>query len=320
MLITSNIIRSATRTPDSRLKCVSFCRENEKYLSLLSRCDCDIYVIRQDGLSDWKETIVPSPEGLFILGKDLSDCNIPFFDLVICNGRLQEFDVAASLAASLHVPLVTVDHVSKKVFQKLPLHATVSPPVSLEPRVGQINVALSDGIKNSWETSTYGISITIPTTVDNRFFERRKKKEDFLLDNNIPQEIMAYIQGPVNEFGCSPRFHPEKPKDPLDFKFYINTWNNIDNKTLEAMAAGCISLSPRTPETERIITHGENGLLFSDIPSLKALMEGCKNGKYAEVGDRARKYVSNTCVDEETFIKKWKQVFSYASNSFFMRN
>jgi hypothetical protein len=277
-------------------------------------------VVKYEGLSDWKESITSSPENLFVLNKELHECNISFFDFVICNGRLQEFDVADSLAASLHVPLITVDHVGKGIFQKLPLHSSVSPPIPLESRVGKINVALSDDIKKSWEASTYGISITIPTTVDSRFFEKKKKEKEFLLDNNVPMEIMTHLQGLVSEFNCSPRFYPDKQEDPLDFKFYINTWNNIDNKTLEAMAAGCISLSPRTPETERIITHEENGLLFSDTQDLRTLMEDCKNGKYAEVGDNAREHVSNICLDEETFIKKWKQVFSYASDSFFMRN
>ena len=65
MLITPNIIRSATRDSNDRLKCLSVCRENEKYLATLSDINCDIYILLADGLSAWKPTIYKMQQNVF---------------------------------------------------------------------------------------------------------------------------------------------------------------------------------------------------------------------------------------------------------------
>jgi len=320
MFVMSNILRSVTRTSESRFRCISFCRENEKYLSLLSKCDCDIYIVRQEGLSDWKNSISPAPDNLFVLNADLHNCSVSYFDFVLCHGRLQEFDAAYNVASSLHIPLITIDHVSKRVFQKIPLHTTVNPSNHLEGRTGKINVALSEDIKSSWASATHGISITIPTFVEEEHFETKNNRKGFLFDNNAPSELIAPIQSVISSFNCVSRFSPDKVESPGDFKYYINTWNNIDNKTLEAMAASCICLSPRTPETEQVIKHGENGLLYANIADLEKVMAECKSGKWDSIGSNSKEYILNNHADEKAFIDKWKKVFSYASSSFFMGN
>ena len=131
---------------------------------------------------------------------------------------------------------------------------------------------------------------------------------------------MAPLHPAIVKFNCQSRFEGEKINDPKDFEFYINTWNNIDSKTLEAMAAGCICLSPRTDESEAIIDHGVNGLLFSSPENLEVLMTQCINGEFSEIGDNAKRFVSDTCVDEDVFIKKWGSVLSFCSQTFHMRN
>ena len=316
----SNILRSVTRTPESRFRCISFCRENEKYISLLSKCNCDIYVVRQEGLSDWKNSISPAPDNVFVLNTDLHSCSVSYFDFVLCHGRLQEFDAANNISASLHIPLITIDHVSKRIFQKIPLHTSVNPSNYLEGRVGKVNVALSEDIKTSWTSATHGISITIPTFVGEDSFETKEDRKGFLFDNNVPSQSISPMENIFSSFNCTPRFHQDKAEKPGDFKYYINTWNNIDNKTLEAMAASCICISPKTPETEQVITHGENGLLYSGMSDLNQIMTECKSGKWDSIGSNSKEYILNNHADEKTFIDKWKKVFSYASSSFFMGN
>ena len=320
MFVMSNILRSVTRTPESRFRCISFCRENEKYISLLSKCNCDIYVVRQEGLSDWKNSISPAPDNVFVLNTDLHSCSVSYFDFVLCHGRLQEFDAANNISASLHIPLITIDHVSKRIFQKIPLHTSVNPSNYLEGRVGKVNVALSEDIKTSWTSATHGISITIPTFVGEDSFETKEDRKGFLFDYNVPSQSISPMENIFSSFNCTPRFHQDKAEKPGDFKYYINTWNNIDNKTLEAMAASCICISPKTPETEQVITHGENGLLYSGMSDLNKIMTECKSGKWDSIGSNSKEYILNNHADEKTFIDKWKKVFSYASSSFFMGN
>tara|TARA_R100001163_G_C5066826_1_gene205486 strand:- start:2289 stop:3251 length:963 start_codon:yes stop_codon:yes gene_type:complete len=320
MFITSNAIRSITRKSTDRFRCISFCRENEKYIECLSKCNCDIYIVTRDGISGWKDSICSAPKNVSVLTKDLNSCGISYFDFIICNGRLQEFDMAYAISNALQIPIITVDHVSKDIFQKNPLNMDVNKDLQLEGRVGQINVALSDRIKQSWNTGTYGISITIPTFVKDSFDHNPKKTKDFIMDNNIPVEGLANIQGLLSQYNCQPRFYSDKREDIGEYRFYINTWNNIDNKTLEAMLARCIVLSPKTPDSEGIITHGENGLLFASPSELSELLAQCKSGKWKDIGEKARAYVLDNYPDEDEFCKKWDKVFSYASDSFFVRN
>jgi hypothetical protein len=319
MLITSNIIKSATRGSKDRLKCLSVCRENEKYLATLSNINCDIYILLADGLSGWKPTISEMPDNIFALSKTIEDAGLLGLDFIMCHGRLNEFDFAYSLSNALHLPLVTVDHISEKVKQKLPFGATATAEIShILPRVGDINISNSDEIKKSWNSSTYGISITIPPYVDVNS-ETSKEQGKIIIDNNLPAQFARQVEDLVNQFGCDVRFGEGPSKDISSYEFYVNTWNNIDNKTLEAMACGCITLSPKTPETEAVIVSGENGLLFDDIEHLKALIEQCLEGKYKHISDNARKFIIDNYSNREEFEKKWNQVLSFVSNSFFTR-
>ena len=72
MLITNNVIRSATRDKSTRLACVVICRENETFLESLAKLDCDFYIIRQPGLSDWKSAIANKPDNVYLID-DLTD-------------------------------------------------------------------------------------------------------------------------------------------------------------------------------------------------------------------------------------------------------
>jgi hypothetical protein len=301
MFITSNIVRSVTRSKDSRLRCISICRENEKYLHTLSNINCDIYILPHAGLSGWKTTVSEVPDNVFVLTKDLDKCNLPAFDFVMCHGRMQEFDLAHSLSSSLHIPIVTVDHVTTAVKQKLPMDSLANIHANnLAHRVGDINISISDKIKHSWNSSTHGISISIPSVINEKYTKgTTKKSRDFVIDNNIPNDFAGKIQNPIDKFGCALRFGPESEIDISSFKYYINTWNNIDNKTLEAMACGCVTISPKTDETETIIKHEENGLLFGDPLELDRIMSLCLEGKYDYISDASKQYTKDNHLNYE---------------------
>lgn len=124
MLITNNVIRSATRDKSTRLACVVICRENETFLENLAKLDCDFYIIRQPGLSDWKSAIANKPDNVYLID-DLTDMLGVPVDFAICNDRLQEFDLGYQVSLLAHIPLVLIDHVSSDIKQKLPLFASV---------------------------------------------------------------------------------------------------------------------------------------------------------------------------------------------------
>ena len=319
MLITPNIIRSATRGSKDRLKCLSVCRENEKYLATLSDINCDIYILLADGLSGWKPTISKMPQNVFALSNAVEHSGLVGFDFIMCHGRLHEFDFVYSLSNALHLPLVTVDHVSENVKQKLPFSASAKVEIDhVLPRVGDINISNSNEIKDSWKTSTYGISITIPPYVSAKNIDNEKQHK-VIIDNNLPANFTGQVEALSNEFDCAVRFGEGAEEDISKFKFYVNTWNNIDNKTLEAMACGCVTMSPRSPETEIVITDGENGLLFEDIDDLRRIIKECLEDKHQHISSNARQFILDNHSNKEEFDKKWNQVLSFISNSFFTR-
>ena len=317
----SNIIRSATRTKNDTLKCLTFCRENERYLRLFSQCNCEIYIIPKEGHSGWKKTVSSLPDNTFVFNNEDGFVHSrPFFDCIIANDRLQEFDIALSISTSLHLPIITVDHVSRKTLQKLPAASTVTVTSPLEARVGDINICLSEDIKKSWNTNSQGISIAIPPYIDKEAFEINGHKEGVVVDNNVPEQIMGNLTAKLSEFNLTPRFPEQYLENKNKNKVYINTWNNIDIKTLEAMAAECITISPRTPETEDIIEHGKNGLLFSDISELPEMIRASESGSYDKILNKAIETVKEKSIDQESFVKKWNQVLAYISETFFLRN
>jgi hypothetical protein len=321
MSIINNIIRSATRKSGDTLRCLTFCRENERYLRLLSKCNCELYVVPKAAQSDWKTNVSEIPKNVFVFrDENISFNSRPFFDCIISNDRLQEFDMAISLSNSLHIPIITIDHVSSRIIQKLPAASKVNVSTPLEKRVGNINVCLSEDIKMSWETSSHSISIVIPPCLDIESFDKEAPREGIVIDNNVPKDVMNVITSHLSDFAPTPRFPEISFDNTKNAKVYINTWNNIDIKTLEAMSLGCITVSPRTPEAEVVIEDKKNGLLFSDINELPEILKRCNAGDYDKIPSSANKVVKERSIDEESFIKKWNQVLAYISETFFLRN
>jgi len=328
MAIMNNIVRSATRTKKDTLKCLAFCRENEKYLKLFDKCNCELYILPKPNQSDWKTSVVPDvPNNIFVCQDENSIfTSQPFFDCILANDRLQEFDMALKISESLHIPLITIDHVSSKVIQKLPAGSNVNITSPVDGRGGNMNVCLSEDIKKSWHSNVnsawHGISITIPpyVNIDNSLDNNKKPKKGIVIDNNVAQPLMNILGSVLGDFEATPRF-PETSFDKMrEAKVYINTWNAIDIKTLEAMAMGCITISHRSPDTELFIKDKQNGLLFSDISELPDILTKCEQGIYDQIPDNAIETVKEISIDEESFIKKWNQVFLYISETFFLEN
>ena len=315
----NNIIRSATRNSKrDKVRCLTFCRENEGFFNLLSNCNCEIYVVPRKGVSDWKPSICKIPENIFPLKDESLIATLPYVDCVIINDRLQEWDMGMSISQSLHIPTIVIDHVTRDCLQKLPLGSEVNVEAPLENRNGNINVSLSEKAKESWGASVHGVSVTIPPYLQGVVGD--ESKDLIVVDNNLPQQPMGMIEQFVSEFDAVPRFPQDNSKDLRKAKVYINTWNNIDIKTIEAMSFGSIAISPRTKETSKFIEHKKNGLLFSDLSEIPQMIRDCLSGKYENIPEEGIKSALEMSCDKESFIKKWNQVLSYISESFFLRN
>ena len=315
----NNVIRSATRDHlKTKMRCLTFCRENEKFISLLSKCNCEVYIVPKQGFSDWNPAIAGIPENIFPLRHESLISMIPYVDCVIVNDRLQEWDMGLAISQSLHVPMLVVDHVSRNCIQKLPLNGSVTVDEPLELRNGDLNVALSDEIRESWQSNAHGISITIPPYLQKQ--ESQQKKNSIVVDNNLPAEVLSFIDNALKGIDVVSRFPESNLKNIKRAKIYINTWNNIDLKTLEAMQLGSIVISCAAEETKKVIKHEINGLLFSDMSEIPQLVNSCLQGKYDNIPEEAKQTALDLLSNEDSFVKKWNQVLSYISESFFVRN
>jgi len=324
VLLVNNIVRSVTRKDGDPLRCLTFCRENEKYLELLSKANCEIYVIVREGLSDWKSEMVPIPNNVFVLNQSIEETNISFFDCVIANDRLQEFDTMSDLSRQLHLPMITIDHASKQILQKLPFTNSVQTTDPLDRKTGIVSVSVDSDIGNSWKgVSPGGLSLNIPFYIDMQKYrgaDTKAKKEGAIIDNNVADPIMKLFESSLNGVVLSPLFIPsEAPESVLRHaKVYVSTWSGLNLKLLEAMSSECIVVVPRNIDTESVIQDNYNGYLFSTLAELRDIVPKCLKQKGDEIGKRARNTIKDKYLsDLDTFTDKWNHVFNYVSNSFF---
>ena len=61
-------------------------------------------------------------------------------------------------------------------------------------------------------------------------------------------------------------------------------------------------------------------MFFSDMSEIPQLVNSCLQGKYDNIPEEAKQTALDLLSNEDSFVKKWNQVLSYISESFFVRN
>tara|TARA_R100001377_G_scaffold31597_1_gene17243 strand:+ start:1305 stop:2273 length:969 start_codon:yes stop_codon:yes gene_type:complete len=320
MHVMNNLIRSATRTDGQTLKCLSFCRENEKFLSLFEGVNCEIYVMEKEGLSSWKEGISALPSNAFLINGDTNQFKDTYIDCVLVNDKLQEFDLGFQLSRQLHVPMILADHAGEEQIQKNPFG--ISPNINPEimSRSGHINITIGSAVQSKSAANPQSIRMTIEPYIDSEMYSPDEKTIPLAIDNNTPPDLFHTVMKFASKSGAVGLFDNEDKKSheiTNSSKVFIATWAGMDIKALEAMSSGCIVIAPDSPDVRGIIKHGETGFLYKTIDELHDLLAESLGIEGQDIGNAARQVVLDKYSDKSSFTNKWNQVFSYISKVVF---
>ena len=334
MFLVENIIRSACRKLDDvSLNILVISENNEKYMSLVCQTGHNFYLWAADNRS-WDSRAEKKPENLQVID---ADWPTTYFDMIICNDRLEQYDLAVSLAHKFHLPVLLIDHCSSDVIK--PLHALTrvdmeSPQTQLVKNPA-VTVPVSEQVSLSWPTAK--LRLVIPPAIDTNKFcipDKRPSAADFganltqrriVLDNQIPPEVAESIFGAFGDttYSVIPTDSDigEKEKIYAEGDYFINSQNYVTVKMLESMACGNIPICFSTPDLVGFIENGVNGFIVensNDIAPLLLRLDKMSEEERSQISNNARKkIVSESYITNEDFISKWKNVLNYMKSQYY---
>lgn len=184
-----------------------------------------------------------------------------------------------------------------------------------------LTVSCNEYIQESWHDNR---SIVIPIGIDtNKFQPTNTDNEIYVaIDNNTAQQVGTVIASHIgNNYQVIPTDHNNLNDISLNkAKYFINTNKSITVKTLEAMAAGTIVISLRTPDSEKYIDNYKTGVLIDHIENIILVLdtfEGPDRELANEISINARQKI----VEEhsmENFLSKWNQAFNIVRSTFYV--
>ena len=301
-----NVIRSVDRANnlETPLHILSICKNNEKYISLLSSTQHQFYILPQH---PWNNIIEKRPANVHTY-----NVFSPPLDFIICYDRAEQYDEAVLLSRQLQVSIIIVDMCSKESIRP---HHFLEDMHNIDLNRLNRHAALAvynhTDIQQSWSHNNLTVAQTIVIGVDvNKFNSiNPKNKKGIALDNNIPAQIGAVVASYVNNT------HDILPTDRDDTntpivnttKYFINPYKHITVKTLEAMAAENVVIALNTPDIASIITHQKTGWLLhslDDLPAALVLLEQNQNLQQTIAQNARQKIVKDHSLDK--FISRWQ--------------
>ena len=313
----NNILRSISRArSDSNIKLniLTACRNNEKYIALLSQTKHNFYILKEH---KWNHLIETCPSNVQVL----HDWSEPL-DYIICYDRAEQYDEMSIISQQLHVPIILVDMCSKTMIR--PQHLVEQMHnINLDQlnRTVNLQVYSSEDIQRSWTTYN-GISILIPIGINiDKFKNEESTNPCIAIDNNTIAQVGAQISTQVRElFPILPTDH-DNLQDSITVnksRYFINTYKSITVKTLEAMSAENVVICLNTPDTSNFITNQETGVLIDTLKDLHNTLTWLEkdNDMRVKIAQQARqKIISDHLM--QPFIDSWSNAFSIIKSSFY---
>lgn len=296
---------------------------HEGYQSLLSNTGHNFYMLSGPGLKTWDFHTRRLPDNHYIYKLDYNKMRgSERFDLILCQNRIQQWDILNTISKNFGIPIVVLDH--------------TEPPPNIQPddlqillqRVGDVNVFITEHNKKSWGNLSGRI---IPHAVDTEIFKPTLTVENYdsgvSVVNHFAQrdifcgwELWKKIveKVPVHLIGENPGLSKSinKPSELNyalnSFKFFLNTsqYSPVPLSMLEAMAAGMAVVTTAQQEIPKIIEHGKNGLM-SNNP--EELIEYCNllrsdENLRSELGKNARQTIEER-FSMQSFTDNWNTIF-----------
>jgi hypothetical protein len=332
MFLIENVIRSACRKLlVGPLNILLIAENNEKYMSLVCKTQNNFYLWDTGGVS-WKNEIEKRPENLQVINKDWPTS---YMDMIICNNRVSQYDLAASLSHRFHLPIVLIDHCSRDSIQ--PFAALTSPTIDCPNRLSKnpsATISISEYISLSGPSGK--LRLVIPTAIDtDKFcipdgrlpdsaFGPHLTERRIIFDNNTRREVATSIFAAFGESNYSvlPTDSDvgEKERIYKQGDYFINPQNYVTVKMLESMACGNIPICFSKPDLVQFIENGVNGFIINDLSQIKGLLAHLDELTQAErtnISENARAKVISSQLTTEDFITKWTSVFNYMKSQYY---
>ena len=312
----NNILRSISRArsgSDTKLNILTACRNNEKYIALLSQTKHNFYILKEH---KWNPLIETCPSNV----QTLHEWSEPL-DYIICYDRAEQYDEMSSISQQLHVPIILVDMCSKAMIRPQHLLEKMH-DINLDHlnRIANLQVYSNEHIQQSWSAYN-GMSVIIPIGIDiNKFKNEESATTCIAIDNNTVAQVGAQIATQVQGL-CPilPTDHDNLQNITINqSRYFINTNKSITIKTLEAMSAENVVICLNTPDTSGVITNQETGVLIdtiNDLHNVLSWLEKDRDARLTMAQAARQKIVSEHSMQQ--FIDQWSHAFTSIKSSFY---
>jgi hypothetical protein len=303
---------------------------HERYESNLARTGHQFFVVQGSGLKAWNPTYAPLPANYTLLDGTLQERQLPIdltYDLVLCQSRVAQWDIALNLTQSLNRPLICLEHV-------LP-NPQWSPAALAEvrQRQGTHNVFIADYSRQAWglEQGTvieHGIDTDLfhPGEIVSKarhclavvnYWQQRDRECGYTFWTEATAGIPTAVLG--SNPGLS---EPAASLEELAFAYrssliFVNTSqiSPVPTTLLEAMASGSCVVTTRNPMIASVINHGQNGFLCETPAEMRTQIQALlDHPEIAEaVGRRARDTILSR-FGLDRFVTDWNALFHHVAS------
>lgn len=327
--IVSSLTRAATRG-SSPLNILT-CPTHESWESNLARTGHQFYAFRHQSVKDWNYAYRSLPNNYTLLNPDKGFAQLPpdiDFDLVFVQNRFGQFQLLKSIADTLQVPLVTIEHTQPH--PDWPEHYIHQ----IRQMRGDVNVFISEYSRKLWGWGE-DEAIVIHHGIDTECFSPdeatpRERHCLSVVNDWVNRDVFcgfyfwaeATKDLPVAVLGATPGLSQPASslKDLADAyrqsQIFVNTSlaSPIPTALLEAMASGCCCVSTATAMIPEIIQHGQNGMLATTPSEMREVLVSLLDNpeECRRLGEAARQ----TIIDRfhlNRFVDDWNKVFEYAA-------
>ena len=332
MFLIENVIRSASRRSDEGpLNVLIVAENNEKYIKLVCQTENNFYLWSSSG-NAWKKEIETRPENLQVINQEWPTS---YFEMIVCNNRLEQYDLASSLANKFHLPILLIDHCSSSAVKPTSALESIalSNPQALYKNPSVV-VPISEPVSLSWPSGN--LRLVIPAGIDTEKFhipEKRPLHASFgiemtehriIFDNNTSPQVGEAIFRAFGKkmYTVIPTDSDIKDKEDIyqQGDYFINPQNHVTVKMLESMSCGNIPICFAKTDLIEFIENGVDGFLvdkIEDIPVLLRNLDRLSPKERSSIGERAREKVINTQLAPKDFASKWKSVFNYMKSQYY---
>jgi len=256
----------------------------------LSKTGHNFYAWTNEYPNAWPSNL-EKPVNLTELDKDQNKIpNHLSFDIILCQDRGRQYDLATEIGKVLHVPKIVYTNVLPQNYGNNP---------AMFQKTGDIDIFSSEQIRDAWRGLGYVINLAAESKEYSPITEVKVYVNE-ITDKVVPLQEHVNITTTGN--------------------VYINIYGPaLFQSTLNAMAAGHIPIVLSSPENQEIIKHGSNGFLCNNLQEVIGaihLLEEQNKIANDMAFDAYRTALDKTM---EQFLEEWNNVLFSTQDIIYMR-